>query len=367
MLRAPAHVPDILDDDALTIYVDGSHKPAPRRGGIGIRFVWVNDLGNEEFVDESLPATMGATNNQMELEAPSVALELADRGRLPVPPSRFKRIVIRSDSQYVCENVDNAKFVWPKNKWSTRTGAAVQNVPDWEKLIRLLHRFERDYRLRVEFEWIPSKKGRHARAVDKLAKGSADSASSGRMRPTLVRRKKSARQVERGSVKMAGQVLVIHVVSVRYLPKRRPTSLCTYEVMSRESPYYGAVDMGETEQPLDAGHIYKVRLNLDQANPRIEQLLEEVPEDLSAYLDALRSLGKPATIAQVQAEIARSTGASVSRTAVQRRLDLLFAGAQVRRDRSMTGRRAYVYELGAATAEAGDLSAREADNPEPSE
>jgi len=114
MLRAPAYVPDILEDGALTIYVDGSHKPAPRRGGIGIRFVWVNDHGDEEFLDESLPATMGATINQMELEGPSAALELADRGRLSVPPSRFKKIIIRSDSRYVCDNLNNAKYIWPR-------------------------------------------------------------------------------------------------------------------------------------------------------------------------------------------------------------------------------------------------------------
>jgi ribonuclease HI len=354
MRRAPAYIPDILDDDALTIYVDGSHKPAPRRGGIGIRFVWVNDRGYEEFLDESLPATMGATINQMELEGPSAALEFADRGRLPVPLSRFRKIVIRSDSRYVCDNLNNAKFVWPKSKWLTRTGTAVQNAPDWEKLMRLLHRFERDYRLRVEFEWIPGKKGRHAIAVDKLAKRSRDSAHFERVRPTLARHKKSPRELERGSVKVSGQVFVIHVVAMRYLPKRRPTSVCTYEVMSRESPYYQAVDVAETEQPLDAGHFYEVRMNSDQANPRIEELLQEVEEDLSPFIDALRSLGEPATIAQVQTEVARSTGAPISRGAVQHRLDLLVEDGQVRRDRTATGRRPYVYDLEAATPSARD-------------
>jgi hypothetical protein len=62
--------PDILDDDALTIYVDGSMYEGPRRGGMGVLFVWVNDAGDEETWDHSIPSTKGATNNEMELEAP---------------------------------------------------------------------------------------------------------------------------------------------------------------------------------------------------------------------------------------------------------------------------------------------------------
>lgn len=69
MIRAQRDVPDVIDDDALTIYVDGAMFGSPRRGGVGIRFVWVNDNGDEEHFDESMPATMGATNDQMDLES----------------------------------------------------------------------------------------------------------------------------------------------------------------------------------------------------------------------------------------------------------------------------------------------------------
>lgn len=54
-------------------HVDGSMRKAPRRGGVGIHFVWVNAAGNEETWDHYPPATMGATNNEMELEAPTEA------------------------------------------------------------------------------------------------------------------------------------------------------------------------------------------------------------------------------------------------------------------------------------------------------
>ncbi|TMC49639.1 MAG: hypothetical protein E6J20_17685 [Chloroflexi bacterium] len=93
------------------------------------------------------------------------------------------------------------------------------------------------------------------------------------------------------------------------------------EVMLPESAYYQAVDVAETEQPLDGGHFCEVRMNLDQANPRIGQLLQEVEEDLSPFVNALRTLGEPATITQIQTEIVRSTGAPISRAAVQHRLE----------------------------------------------
>jgi ribonuclease HI len=95
------YVPEPLDERALTIYVDGSMRSSPRRGGIGIRFVWVNDDGEEEVWDHSLPATMGATNNEMELEAPSQALKLAISRYVPFDLVRFDKIVIRTDSLYV--------------------------------------------------------------------------------------------------------------------------------------------------------------------------------------------------------------------------------------------------------------------------
>jgi ribonuclease HI len=338
------YVPDVLNEDALTIYVDGSQRGKPRRGGIGIHFVWVNKAGDEECHDEPFPSTKNANNQQMELEAPSAALEIVHRGRLPVEIARFEKIVIRSDSKYVCENVNNAKFVWPKNKWRTQAGAAVQNVADWETLLKWLHRFYREHRIRVEFEWVPGKKGRHAAIVDKLAKKSSDRAAFGRARPALVRRKKTTAEVASGSVRVTGQVMVVHVIEVRYVPKRRTDSRCKYEVISDNSHHQGAVDWAETDQPVDAGHTYQVRMNDDQANPRIVKVLEEVTEDLGQYVDALKAFGRPATIKEIRAKLPAAPK-PMSRGAVQLRLDRLVDEGQAQRERSPEGRRPYVYEI----------------------
>jgi hypothetical protein len=55
-------VAEPLDEGVLTIFVDGSMRDSPRRGGIGIRFVWIDADGNEsEPRDHALQATEGET------------------------------------------------------------------------------------------------------------------------------------------------------------------------------------------------------------------------------------------------------------------------------------------------------------------
>lgn len=50
-----------------------------------------------------------------------------------------------------------------------------------------------------------------------------------------------------------------------------------YEVMTKESPYYGRVDYIWTNRgsPLRAGHTYRVRVNSDTRAPRIIEVIEE--------------------------------------------------------------------------------------------
>ena len=98
--------PEPLKYGFLTIFVDGSMKRSPRRGGMGIRFVWIAEDGHEaDPWDHAPPAILGATNNQMELAAPTEALKLALSPRAPFDLSTFDRIEIRTDSQYVKDGV----------------------------------------------------------------------------------------------------------------------------------------------------------------------------------------------------------------------------------------------------------------------
>ena len=152
--------------------------------------------------DELLPSTEGATNNQMELVAPAVALDMLMRGRTPVTPAQFMKVVIRTDSSDVHDNVNAALYAWPKMGWKTKDGTVVLNQPDWERLVGQIERLAQRHRLRVFFEWKKGKVGRHERAVDQLAKQSSNSASFGRARPVAVRRKKTSEEVAVDSVRM---------------------------------------------------------------------------------------------------------------------------------------------------------------------
>lgn len=339
-----AEASDSIDEHALTIYVDGSMYGSPRRGGIGIRFVWINAQGDEEWSDETLPATMGATNNQMELEAPSDALQILVRGRSPFDLSLCTKIVIRTDSKYVHDNLSAALYEWPNNRWTKRGGGAVLNVEDWKNLTSLMKRLYRERRLRVHFEWKRGKVGRHAKAVDKLAKQSSNSASFGRRRETIVRRKTTSASVEPGSVKLEGQRLTIRIVEAQYLPRPHRRSRYRYEVADTSSPYEGKVDWAESELALRPSHTYIVRMNDAQENPRIEELIDEVLDDLSSYVDALRAFGRPCAATDVREWIDRERGDSVPVGTVRRRLDRLVQEGQARRTLAREGRRRYVYE-----------------------
>lgn len=88
----------------------------------------------------------------MELEAVCFALEFAESRRAPFQLSQLDRIVVRTDSQYVAENVDRAAYDWSQNRWTKAGGGAVLNIKDWKRLLTTLRRYDREHRLsgRVE-------------------------------------------------------------------------------------------------------------------------------------------------------------------------------------------------------------------------
>lgn len=340
-------VPEPIDERSLTIFVDGSMRSAPRRGGIGIRFVWVGENGHEAVPwDHALPSTVGANNQQMELEAPSRALKLAIGNHTPFDLSSFDKIEVRTDSEYVKEGVWAAINLWSRNGWTKRDGGAVLNVRDWKNLLTLKRRIWTEYRLPVNLEWKKGKKGKHAKAVDQLAKQSSDSPSFGRSRPSVVRKKRSSELVDPGSVKVEGQVMAIRIIQGQYLPPPHRRSRYKYEVVDEESPFFQKVDWAESALELKRGHAYSVRMNDIQDNPRIEELLEEIEEDLAPYVEALKKIGNPATAREVADELERSATSSVSRDGARRRLDrLVDEDGSVSRTRGAGAGRPYLYEV----------------------
>ena len=125
------------EENAPNIYTDGSMLSGPRRGGAAILFVLVDDHGNEEQREEVLTGYAGATQNQMELEAPVQALKMTTGRHPPFEPARYRKIVIKTDATYVAENFGTAVAVWSRNGWKTREGKPVDNAPQWKELVRL--------------------------------------------------------------------------------------------------------------------------------------------------------------------------------------------------------------------------------------
>lgn len=268
-----------LDETAVNVVVDGSAKQKPRRGGAGIIVVWVDSSGNEATHEEILPyAYEGTTNNRMEIQAVIDALKLVSGRYSPVDPSAFGKIVVHTDSQYVADNVGNALYNWPKSKWRTTDDTPVLNSERWQELRKIIKRLWDQNRLRVDFVWSPGKRDELTRRVDKLAKRSADSPVRQQDVPTRVRRKWSPTAVRRGSIPMRRQEEVIRVVTDQYLRPQRVYRYL-YEVIDPQSSDFGSLDYAFSEKLLNAGHLYKVRFNDQDSNPRIVDVLTEYPKE----------------------------------------------------------------------------------------
>jgi|GEM_PF-469342 len=267
-------VVEYLDDSDLNIYTDGSSYSGPRRGGVGILFVTVDDEGNERTDEYPLPGYDGATNNQAELEACVQALRAVTKRRPFIDPTPFRRIVIRTDSKYVVENYNRALYEWQSNKWMTRDGNPVANAQQWEELIKLIFRAGK----RVEICWVKGhRKSAHNKTADKLAKDSATQRSGKRLSIVKVRRKKTDRSVEPGSVAMRGQRTTIRIITDEFLRTQRMNKY-KYEVMSARSEFRGRVDVIYSEPGihLSAGHTYYVQVSADPNRPRVVKIFREI-------------------------------------------------------------------------------------------
>jgi ribonuclease HI len=267
----------VPDENALTVFTDGSSLPAPRRGGIGVHFVHTDSVGNETCHDLAEPGYAGASNNQMELQAVITALRTIDSGRLPDEMLEgISKIDVYTDSLYVADHLRNAIYDWPGNSWHTRDGAPVLNADLWKELVKQYKRVRQTFR-HVEVSWGKghSSSNPHNKAADKLAKESARQATRTLGRPVVVRRKKTTAMTKAGSVEMLGQRLTIRIVGAEPVPLQT-LSRYRYEVMSRRSPFYGCIDFAFSDDPmLRPTHTYYVRMGTDSGNPQIVRCFGE--------------------------------------------------------------------------------------------
>lgn len=253
----------------LYIYTDGSSLPKPRRGGIGIRYICLDNNDLEQRYDYEKFGYKGATNNQMELYACIEALKHIsnfDRG------FKYDSIEIRSDSTYVVNHINYAKYTWPKQKWFNRDGKPILNTEIWKELVKWIKKTN----CRLYFKWVKAhSKDEDNKAVDRMAKKSAKSAIYDPLSVVTIRRKKTQKKVRIGSVKNAGQKIGIRIITSEFLKEQKLTKY-RYEVISKSSKYYENVDLAYSKLYLRDAHSYLVTFNKDDNNPRILKLIREI-------------------------------------------------------------------------------------------
>jgi len=261
----------VIDEKAINIFTDGSSYSHPRRGGLGMVFVWVDEKGIDQSWECVPIGYSGATNNQMELQACIDGLKEIIQNRTPFDSGNFSKIIIFSDSQYVVDNWKNAVYIWSRNKWFKGNGSPVQNAESWIQLLKLIKKVGK----RVDFKWIKGHKdNEYNKMADKLAKNSAKKAGDQKISIVRVRRKLSNKATELGSVILGGQKINIRIITDELMRKQKCYKY-RYEVMSKRSDYYQCVDIIFSEIMLSAGHVYCVRVNSDQKNPRVVKLFKE--------------------------------------------------------------------------------------------
>jgi ribonuclease HI len=261
----------ILDEDALNIYTDGSSYPNKKRAaGVGVRYVWVNEAGDEEIEDYCPVGWEKATIDEMEIEACIVALREARR--LFEDMSRFERVLVFSDSMYVADNFPKAISVWPKRAWRGANGRPVENIDQWKRLRKEVDACP----FRVAVEWVKAHKSNvHNRAANKLAKRSAEMPFNKPLSVSETTKKWSSRKTKRGGIPITGQEAKIRIIS-REDKRHDKAHEYRYEVIDPNDPNYKDIDFVRSRESLSRNKCYSVRFNENPADPRIEAVLEEL-------------------------------------------------------------------------------------------
>ncbi len=255
----------------LLIYTDGSSAPNPRKGGVGMRFIFPDNV-KKDFTPYGYK---GATNNMMELQAPILALkEVIKMDNL----NGAESIVVYTDSQYVVNNYKTAMFTWSKMKWLKSNGEPVANTEQWKELLRLMKRVGQKFYVNVNFEKVKGHSGdENNEAVDKMAKQSRKGILKGALSRVNVRRKITNKTTIRGSVVGEGQRLRIKIVSSEWIKSHKEYKY-RFEVLSKKSKYFGNMDLVWYKDNMRVGHIFDVILMEGLSYCRIKRLIKEVKE-----------------------------------------------------------------------------------------
>lgn len=154
----------MYDPNAVKIYTDGSAKPNPGKGGIGIIVEYPDNLNLENF--EISEGYKSSTNNRMELKA---IVRVFEWLQSEIKIHRLTRAIIITDSSYVYSNHQNVQY-WKTNSWRNNEGKPYENADLWDSFLKE----KQKTKLRTEIVWEKGKKNIILLRVDALAKQGAD-------------------------------------------------------------------------------------------------------------------------------------------------------------------------------------------------
>jgi ribonuclease HI len=261
------------DPHALTIHIDGSALDNPGgHGGIAGIVEYPEKLQKEPDTIFEIGFD-ASTNNRMELLACIKALEWVRYKAQQFSPAR---VVIVTDSTYVCENIGNVPH-WKSNRWCNREGRPVDNPDLWKALLSAKLRTG----IRTDIEWRKGKKMPIQKEVDTKAKHSAKGIK--RIHDNGYRAGKIARTKLPGLAAAmfpaAGQQEIIRVYR-KGAGYRTGDSKIYFEVFSEAEQRYVSKHFAYTsvdnEIELHRHHHYRVQFNDNPKYPIIVAVLEEV-------------------------------------------------------------------------------------------
>ncbi len=262
----------LIEETELKIFTDGSQYSSPRKGGVGILFVTVDEAGNEVAEPLVVPGYKYSTNNQMEVQAALIALKETIRHK---DLNRFKKVIIFSDSMYLVENFKNALFNWSRNGWRNFDGKPISNADIWKDLLKQVKSL-RQLGTTVDFKWVKGhSKNEFNKEADRLAKQSAKNPLNEPILVQSIRRKWFPGVTEPGVVKLHGQRIQVGILSTVPLRMGRGYQH-RYQVLSKRSEFYKKIDLIFSDNFLVSdGHCYNVRVNDDNAYPKILEVYSE--------------------------------------------------------------------------------------------
>lgn len=254
----------MLEQNMLHIYTDGSSYSRPRRGGYAVRFVYYDNVNDEKVEDFEYPGVFGATNNHMELRGCISGLKEAMKFS---GLASTNRIIIFTDSMYVAGHYTLAMSSWPKNHWVGRDGP-IQNVELWKELVRWFLKLRKN----TSIKWVKGHaKNIHNKAVDAMAKKSAQNCIGQPINVVTIRKRKFKNDANPGAIKHSGQKFTIKIFTCEYL-RYHGLYKYRYEVMSKQSSYYKCDGITYYNEPLRTRYSYLVTLTNSDNDCRISKI-----------------------------------------------------------------------------------------------